>query len=395
MGRVCISGAGPAGMTLGLLLARKGHDVHILESMKDFHREFRGEVLMPLFSQMMNEVGLLEKILSADHLKLQDVQIFNEGKALSNIRFEEICKEFPFAIWMPQPILLQTLYDEAKQYPNFKLSFSSSIESLTRQPSHLQIDIKRGIEKETIEADLVVGAEGRWSHLRKITNMELEFESYGFDIVWFELPRPADHPRSVQGFFSKEGNFLIAPKYPDLLQCGLLMPKDAFAKMMKSGISSMKEKLIHSHSAFKNFAESLEDFSHFHVLQAKIAFAKKWAEDRVVLIGDAAHTMSPIGAIGVSIATGTAIVAADIMDAAFASNDLSDEMLSKIQKIREQDVRRIQNFQLQAERTIQTGATWRRHIFIRLLPLLVKMGIIQRLMKSIMTLRSGWKVDSR
>src|SRR4051794_17400621 len=103
MGTICISGAGPAGMICGLLLARKGHRVVVVEAQKDFHREFRGEVLMPLFSQLMKKVGLLDSILQSEHLKLEDVKIYSNERELASIRVEEVCNEFPYAIWMPQP----------------------------------------------------------------------------------------------------------------------------------------------------------------------------------------------------------------------------------------------------------------------------------------------------
>jgi 2-polyprenyl-6-methoxyphenol hydroxylase-like FAD-dependent oxidoreductase len=103
---VCIAGGGPAGMVLAVLLARAGHDVLVLESHKDFKREFRGEVLMPLFTKVMSQVGLLDDVLKCHHEKFDEVKAYNKDKVLLNASIGPVSPDFPYALWMPQPELL-------------------------------------------------------------------------------------------------------------------------------------------------------------------------------------------------------------------------------------------------------------------------------------------------
>jgi 2-polyprenyl-6-methoxyphenol hydroxylase-like FAD-dependent oxidoreductase len=105
--------------------------------------------------------------------------------------------------------------------------------------------------------------------------------------------------------------------------------------------------------------------------------------------------MSPLGAIGVSVAVGTAIVAADIIHSAIQQNNFSDEFLAQIQNIRMADVKRIQNFQIQAERGIQTGSVWRRKLTALLLPIAVKLGLLQKVMRTIVTLQEPLKLKNK
>ena len=55
--RCCITGGGPAGMMLGLLLARAGVEVVVLEKHADFLRDFRGDTIHPSTLELMWELG--------------------------------------------------------------------------------------------------------------------------------------------------------------------------------------------------------------------------------------------------------------------------------------------------------------------------------------------------
>src|SRR5215813_13377051 len=65
--RCCIAGGGPAGMMLGLLLARAGVDVVVLEKHADFLRDFRGDTVHPSTLEVMHELGLLGEFLKRPH----------------------------------------------------------------------------------------------------------------------------------------------------------------------------------------------------------------------------------------------------------------------------------------------------------------------------------------
>ena len=65
--RCCVVGGGPAGMVLGLLLARAGVEVLVLEKHADFLRDFRGDTIHPSTLEVIHELGLLDRSCALPH----------------------------------------------------------------------------------------------------------------------------------------------------------------------------------------------------------------------------------------------------------------------------------------------------------------------------------------
>src|SRR5690242_18096476 len=122
---VCIVGGGPAGMVLGLLLGSQGIKTLVLEKHRDFSREYRGEVLMPRFTQMFKQIGLDQWLMHVTHLKLEHGEIYIRNRRVAKLDFSSLVPEVPYALWMPQPKLLDALAEKAKSYPSFDLWFSA------------------------------------------------------------------------------------------------------------------------------------------------------------------------------------------------------------------------------------------------------------------------------
>jgi len=350
---VCIAGGGPAGMVLGLLLAKRGVKVLVCESHPDFAREFRGEVLMPRFSQMMSQIGLLKFLETKPHLKLSDMRIFYCGNPVAAFQFNRIAPQMPFAVWMPQPILLAALEEKARPLPSFQMWFGAAVRDLIQENGRVMGAVvhKDGRPVE-VTARVVVGADGRASTVRRAGGFENIREEHDFDIIWFNTQKPAAYPSTVQAFISRRHNYLILPKYPDLIQCGILVPPGEYSEYVKKGIDSIREELLDAHPVLAQFAKGLKDFSPFSVLQARVSLAKQWARDGCLLVGDSAHTCSPAGAIGVSVAVQTAIIAADVVCRAVQKGDTSAAALSEVQARRQADVEKIQRIQKRASQLV-------------------------------------------
>lgn len=391
---VCIAGAGPAGMLLGLLLVHQGIKVLVLESHRDFEREYRGEVLMPRFIQMMRQIGLFTFLEKYPHLKLRNFELHYKNRILTRLDFAGICADAPFACWMSQTVLLNALYEKAATYPNFQILFGATVRDVILEEGKIA-GVTAVCREDTLEVRcrVSVGADGRMSALRKAAGFKMEYEDYDFDLLWFTVRRSERFENTVRAFFTPRRTYLVLPKYPDLVQCGILIARGEFSKIREQGIAAMRGELLGAHPLLHDFAGQLTDFSPFSVLQARVSYAARWAKEGCVLIGDAAHTCSPAGAVGVSVAGATAIVAADVLIKGFKRGDLSLKTLNKVQELRGPDVQRIQRLQ-----AAFTSAAFLKYPSLRPLALLsifalARTGILQKFQRRIAVMDEPLPID--
>jgi 2-polyprenyl-6-methoxyphenol hydroxylase-like FAD-dependent oxidoreductase len=387
---VCVVGGGPAGMTLALLLAHKGIKVLVLEKNRDFSREYRGEVLMPRFTQMFRQVHLDRWLEKLPHLKLKFGELYFHGRRVGKLDFSKIAPDVPYALWLPQVVLLEALHEKAKAFPSFDLWFGSSVKHLVKSGADVTgvVAQKDGKEIE-VTARVTIGADGRYSTVFKDGEFEVEYEDYRFDILWFTIPKPAGYDNTFRVLFSTGKSVLLLPKYPNAIQAGILVAPHELAELRKSGIEPLKKELKAISPIFEDFVENhMKDFTVFHPLQAHLHFVKEWAKNGCLLVGDSAHCCSPAGAIGVSMAVGTAIVTADVLVKALKSSSgtLQKSVLDNVQRSREADVRRVHQIQMRL-----TGGALGNLVPIRwLLPfvvtLLARTPIFRRFQRQLMRL---------
>jgi len=379
---VCIAGGGPAGMILGLLLAKQGVRVLVVESRMNFDREYRGEVLQPLFIQMMEQIGLRAFLEEQPHMKLRTGELDFQNRHLAQFRFSNLSKQVPYAIWMPQTILLNALYEKAKKLPTFDMWFHSPVQHLIKDGETVKgVIVHRDGEEIEVAARITVGADGRFSGVRRLGEFELEYEHYQNDVVWFTFPKPEGYDNTLRFLLTPCHNYLLLPKYPNAIQGGITMGKGEWNEVQSRGIEALRQELLQASSVLADFAHSLTDFKPFTLLQAKVQYIKLWAKDGCLLIGDAAHCASPVGAIGVSLAIGTAIVAAEVIVQSLRKNDVSVTQLRKVQDIRGDEIRRIHRLQMLGEAAILSRSPLRRRLVpygIRLISKTPLFRLIQR-----------------
>lgn len=382
---VVIVGGGPAGMVCGILLAEQGVKTLVLESHANFDREYRGEVLMPRFLQAMKQVKLFDHLMKYPHLKLDGFELFVKNKLAGKVGIPEISKEAPFILWMPQPVMLNAFLDRAKMIPDFDLWFGSPVTELLRENDRVVgVHTSRQGEAIDVRAKITIGADGRTSTIRKKGGFEPEYEDHNFDLLWFTIPKPDGWDNTVRAFISKNHNYLTLPKYPNHIQVGILMKAGEFAEYRKKGIEVLRKEILEAHPILKDFALTLKDFSPFVVLAALVERMREWAKDGVILIGDSAHTCSPAGAIGVSVAVGTSIVAADVIADAIQAKDYSKAQLSRVQKLREAEVKDIQGIQNGAATLIAVQIPGLKTVAAWILILLAKTRVFSKIQRRLM-----------
>ena len=196
---VCVVGGGPAGLLLGLLLARRGVEVVVLEGHETFDREFRGEVLQPSTLHLLDELGLLEYVRAQPHSLLTAGKVRVDGKPAGEFSFRRIAPEYPHAIWMPQPIFLQALLDKARPFPSFQGWMGARASELVLERG-VVVGVRgrrHGKEPFEVRADVVVAADGRYSPMRRLGDFEVEYEHHDFDVIWFVIEQPPGWPSTI------------------------------------------------------------------------------------------------------------------------------------------------------------------------------------------------------
>jgi 2-polyprenyl-6-methoxyphenol hydroxylase-like FAD-dependent oxidoreductase len=346
----CVVGGGPGGLMLGLLLAKRGVDVLVLEGHEDFEREFRGEVLQPSTSNLLDAIGLLDYILAQPHSLLEVGKIRLNGRPVGEFAFKRISPRYPYAIWMPQPIFLEALRRKAAGFPSFQCWMGAKATKLIEENGKVVgvSGLRHGKEAFEIRADVVVAADGRYSTVAKLGGFEIEYEHHDFDVIWFTIEQP---PGWASTFYVSLGDVrgLMLPKYPHHIQAGLVLPTGEWKRWRDEGVAKVADRIRRFDPIFTEIADSLRDFKPFFPLEGLIRLMREWSRDGLLLIGDAAHTMSPVGAIGVNVALATAAVAAQVLYPHFGHGPIGREVLQEVQRLREADVRTLHRFQLGAQ----------------------------------------------
>ena len=378
---VLIVGGGPAGMVCACLLARAGLDTLVLERNPNFDREFRGEILQPRFHKAMRDLGLYDHLTRYPHEEIDQAHVYFEGRRMGALDLRKLDPASGTTWWMTQPDLLHALREYGQSSPRFHLWFDAALKGL--RPGAAVVE-RNGADEE-IRASVIVGADGRYSTVRKLRGIGLEYDHIDLDVIWFLLPRPQGYRHVFSFFLTQHHNYLILPKHPNLLQCGLVLQPGEFAAL-RQDLERLREELRRAHPVFAEFAAGLRDLSAFRPLKGNTALASHWAEDGLVLIGDAAHTCSPAGGIGVAVAVETACVAADVIRRCFEQRDFSRQRLGEIQARREKDVRAVHAIQRNARFMVRSGGILRR-VAPRAIWLLSRTGLLPVLARRLLTQR--------
>jgi 2-polyprenyl-6-methoxyphenol hydroxylase-like FAD-dependent oxidoreductase len=361
-----VAGGGPAGMMAGLLFARAGCRVKVLEKHANFFRDFRGDTVHPSTMEILDQLGVLERFLERPHSELRGAELELAGRTWKIGDLTHLDTPAPFIAMMPQWDFLDFLRDEAAAYPGFSLEMEAPVESFVQQDNRVSgVRLRDGRE---IRASLTIAADGRDSLVRRLQMLPVEVLGAPMDVFWFRVAKKAGGDR-LRGSFER-GRLLVLIDRGDYWQCALVIPKGAAEKLKAKGIGPIRD-AVHAAAPDVDLAD-LDDVDDLKLLSVALDRLTSWYRPGLLAIGDAAHAMSPIGGIGINLAIQDAVAAANALAGPLARGEAVDPLLHKVQDRRMFPTRVIQRAQKLAQdnvigRLLEPGEP------IRKAPLLIRL----------------------
>lgn len=352
----CIVGGGPAGAILALLLARQGIPVMLLEAHKDFDRDFRGDTIHPSVMEIMEELGLAERLLQLPHSKLRNLNITTTAGNFTPVDLSRLKTRYPYITMMPQVRFLEFIIEEAKRYPNFQLVLGANVQELIEEDGAVGGVRYRGHGGwHLVRSLLTVGADGRHSRIRQLAGFNPVGTSPPMDILWFRLPRRPEEPENAMGRISG-GRMVAMLNRSDEWQIAYVFPKGGYQQIRAAGLEALRHSITEVVPELSDRVEHLHDWSQIAFLCVESSCLKRWYRPGLLLIGDAAHVMSPVGGVGINYAIQDAVVAANVLTRPLKAGQLQTSDLAKVQRQRELPTRVIQAFQSIIQQQIVTRA---------------------------------------
>jgi len=330
----CIAGGGPAGMMLGLLLARAGVDVIVLEKHNDFLRDFRGDTIHPSTLELMHELGILDDFLKRPHQEITQLagQIGDDTIPIGD--FTHLPTKCKFLALMPQWDFLDFLSGHAKKYSTFHLMMNAQVTDLISEGDEI-----KGAKVNTpdgpieIRALLTVGADGRHSTVRERAGLKVEVLGAPIDVLWFRIKRKPTDPAQVLGRFSS-GKIMVMIDREDYWQCGFVIPKGSFELLKQRGIDQFHQDITSVAPFLSDRVNELTDWEPIKLLTVAVDRLLRWYKPGLLCIGDASHAMSPVGGVGINLAIQDAVAASNLLADKLARGSVTTADLEQVQKRR-------------------------------------------------------------
>ncbi|EHB55184.1 monooxygenase FAD-binding [Mycolicibacterium rhodesiae JS60] len=327
-----IVGGGPAGMVLGLLLARAGVEVTVLEKHGDFLRDFRGDTVHPTTLRLLDELGLWEKFAVLTHSKVDHVEVTVDGTVLTMVDFRRLRQSHPYVAMVPQWDLLNLLAEAGQAEPTYTLRMRHEVTGLLRSGGRTTgVTYRSPAGDGELRADLTVACDGRTSIVRQSAGLTAREFPVPFDVWWFRLPREAGGQYTLIPRIAP-GRMLIMIPREDYFQIGYLIPKGIDQQLRAGGLDALKAEL--AELVPEANTDSLTSLDDVKFLDVRLNRLKRWHSDGLLCIGDAAHAMSPVGGVGINVAVQDAVGAATLLAGPLRGGVVTERDLAAVRRRR-------------------------------------------------------------
>lgn len=339
---VCIIGAGPGGALLAYLLAKQNISTILIEKSDELGKEFRGEHLNEDGEMILKKYHIFEEIESLGLLRMSRVEYWKDGHV-----FKTIESELGHAgIHVPQQHLLQSINNQASIHPSYKLMLGTKVTELTQNEQGQYTGIKaqqKGRGEIIVESKIIIGADGRYSTVRKLAHIKNNIHNHGYDLLWAKIPAPEKWEPTIRFTAVNNQQVALFTQTGGFIQIGWNIKKGSYTSLRKQSVQPFLDQLI---LAFPQLKESMEQNLHswkdFILLSVYSSHCDTWVKNGLAIIGDAAHTMTPTGAYGMNAAITDADVLSQILPKLLSQGSLEAGKLKVFENARRKTVEDLQ-----------------------------------------------------
>ena len=333
-------------MMLGLLLARAGVEVLVLEKHADFLRDFRGDTIHPSTLEILHELGLLEDFLKLPHQEVRELTVQIGDVVVPIADFSHLPTRCKFIAFLPQWNFLNFLVERAARYPSFGLRMRAEVVGLLEEDGRVvgvEVDTPEG--RLEVHARLVVAADGRHSVVREKANLPIEELGAPMDVLWFRISRRPEDPATGLGRF-QVGRLFVILNRGDYWQCGFIITKGTFDEVRRAGLPAFRDSVAALVPFAADRVTDIRSWDDVKLLTVLVDRLTTWYRTGLLCLGDAAHAMSPVGGVGINLAIQDAVAAANLLAEPLGRGSVTDDELRRVQRRRALTTRVVQRFQV-------------------------------------------------
>lgn len=343
-----VAGGGPAGMVLGLLLARAGVEVTVLEKHGDFLRDFRGDTVHPSTLQLLADLGLAEQFERLPYSRVDQITMpTTDGLGITMGDFRRLGGRYPYLAMVPQWDLLDMLAAAGRNEPTFTLRMNTEVTGTVTENGRVTGVSYRTSDGTTgeLRADLTVATDGRWSVLRAAAGLRPKQFPVPIDTWWFRLPREHDDKDNGLNARVHGGDIVLTIPRTGYYQVAYLAKKGSDPRLRAEGLDRFRERMAAVIPEYTDRMATVTSLDDVKLLDVRLNRLPKWYVDGLLCIGDAAHAMSPAGGVGINLAIQDAVAAARLLAAPLRRHTVGTSDLAAVQRRREIPTRVVQRLQ--------------------------------------------------